>query len=115
MGSRGCPTTMDSIIMYEQTPDYGANVGPEPTNWEIMRRLDGMGRQLQALQETLTTTYVRKDVYESDIARQEAEEKRHLARIAILENRHEWMIRTIGGTLVTSLISVVITLFRLKA
>lgn len=87
---------------------------PEPTMWEVVRRLDELNEGQKEIKNSLDTKYVRRDVYDAEEETKKNVAERQDARIKILEKRHDWMIRLLLGTLATSLAGLITALAQLK-
>ena len=69
----------------------------ERTPGEIARALDSLTEEVRGFRAEITQSYVRKDVYE-------AEKSNHLTRLTVVENRQEWVMRTIGALIFAAII-----------
>ena len=68
----------------------------EPTLGEIVRRLDELAQDVKDIPLRIQQEFVRIDVYKA--------EHGHINdRVRRLESRHEWIVRTIGGLIITGL------------
>jgi hypothetical protein len=88
---------------------------PEPTMWEVVRRLDELASGQKEIKESLDDKYVRKDVYEAEGETKEKISDNTKQRLGILESRHEWMIRLVASTFFMSSASLVVEYFRIRA
>lgn len=76
----------------------------EPTLGEIMRRLDDLSSEVRQLNTNIGETYVRRDVYSSDTARFQQAMESILDRVESMESRSEWVIRTVGALLISTIV-----------
>lgn len=74
----------------------------EPTLAEIMRRLDELSIDVKNIPVMVNDQFVRHEVYRTQYDYIEK-------RLAQLESRHEWIVRTVGGLIVTAIVSLIIT------
>ncbi len=81
---------------------------------EVTRRLDDVTSRLEALAIRMESTYVRFDLFEASKQLQETERLQTNQRIEKLESRSEWIIRTVGGLIITTVLGVVIATARTK-
>lgn len=81
---------------------------------EVTRRFDEMTDRLEAISHRLETTYVRFDLFEASKQLESAEREQLSQRVAKLESRNEWLIRTVGGMLIAAALGVVLALGRVK-
>ena len=93
-------------------PDHRAS-DSGPTLGEIGRRITDLSDALRNLRADLSSTYVRKDVYDAHRAADAKELETAVTRIDAIEAGKKWGVRTIvssvvavGGTLVTTLLAV---------
>ena len=71
----------------------------EPTLGEIMRRIDELSLDVKSIPLRFEEMFVRREVYRSD--------QGHLdKRVTSLESRSEWVVRTIGGLVITAVLAV---------
>lgn len=80
----------------------GAMSLSEPTLTEIMRRLDELAQDVKDIPKNVEAAFVRSEVYRSE--RQYLDD-----RVTRLESRSEWIIRLIGGILLSAIITASIT------
>lgn len=87
----------------------------EPTLSEIMRRLDDLnGRfedltiEFKSIPLRIDETYVRRDVYSADHLRLEQAMLGIMHRLEKMESRAEWTVRTVGGLVMSAVVSVAI-------
>lgn len=74
----------------------------EPTLTEIMRRLDELSADVKNIPVMVNDQFVRHEVYKTQYDYIEK-------RLAHLEGRHEWVIRTIGAIIISAVLGLVIT------
>jgi hypothetical protein len=75
---------------------------------EMVRRLEEVTTQLNALATRVESTYVRFDLFEASKQLQETERQGLLARIQKLEDRSEWLVRTVGGLVISAIVGIVV-------
>jgi len=80
----------------------------EPTLSEIMRRLEELTLEVKSIPLRIDETYVRRDVYSSDHVRFEQAMEHIMVRIEKMESRAEWTVRTVGGLVITAIVSAVL-------
>jgi len=76
----------------------------EVTLGEIMRRLDDLTSEVKQINTNIGETYVRRDVYSSDSARFQQAMETITDRVAKMESRSEWVIRTVGALLIATIV-----------
>jgi hypothetical protein len=76
----------------------------EVTLGEIMRRLDDLTSEVKQINTNIGETYVRRDVYSSDSARFQQAMETITDRVAKMESRSEWVIRTVGALLICTIV-----------
>jgi hypothetical protein len=76
----------------------------EVTLGEIMRRLDDLTSEVKQINTNIGETYVRRDVYSSDSARLQQAMETITDRVAKMESRSEWVIRTVGALLIATIV-----------
>lgn len=74
---------------------------------EMVRRLEEVTTQLNALAVRVESTYVRFDLFEASKQLQETERQALIGRIVKLEDRSEWLVRVIGAIIISAIIGVV--------
>lgn len=72
---------------------------------EIDRRFNDMSVRLSEMATRLETQYVRVDVFEATKRLTDSEMSQISIRVGKLESRNEWLIRIIGGGVVTAILS----------
>lgn len=72
---------------------------------EIDRRFNDMSLRLTEMSTRLETQYVRVDVFEATKRLTDSEMAQISTRVGKLESRNEWLIRIIGGSVVTAILS----------
>jgi len=76
----------------------------KPSLGEIMRRLDDLTMEVKQMNLNVSQTYLRKDVYDSDSERF-AQAMEHITdRIEKMENRSEWVVRTVGALMIATIV-----------
>jgi len=75
-----------------------------PTLGEVMRRLDELTIEVKQMNINISQTYLRKDVYESDTERITQAMDHITDRIAKMESRSEWVIRTVGALFIATVV-----------
>jgi len=74
---------------------------------ELVRRIDGLVKQLEDLVKSLGEDYVRRDVFD-EYKRSAVEiHKQNIERITKLESWQEWLIRAVIGFVIATVLSVV--------
>jgi len=69
-----------------------------------MRRLDDLTMEVKQMNLNVSQTYLRKDVYDSDSERF-AQAMEHITdRIEKMENRSEWVVRTVGALMIATIV-----------
>ena len=81
---------------------------------ETTRRIDDLVSRLEALSVRLETKYVRFDLFEASKQLAEAERAQINQRLEKMESRSEWLLRLVGGMIVTAVLGLVITAARAK-
>ena len=81
---------------------------------EVGRRLDEVTSRLEALAARMETTYVRFDLFEASKQLNETERAQLSGRLEKLESRSEWIVRSVGGIIITGLVGIVIAATRVK-
>lgn len=71
---------------------------------EVMRRLDELTIEVKQMNLNISQTYLRKDVYESDTERISQAMDHITDRLQKMESRSEWVIRTVGGMFIMSVV-----------
>lgn len=71
---------------------------------EVMRRLDELTIEVKQMNLNISQTYLRKDVYESDTERISQAMDHITDRLQKMESRSEWVIRTVGGLFIMSVV-----------
>lgn len=71
---------------------------------EVMRRLDELTIEVKQMNLNISQTYLRKDVYESDTERISQAMEHITDRLQKMESRSEWVIRTVGGLFIMSVV-----------
>lgn len=69
-----------------------------------MRRLDELTIEVKQMNLNISQTYLRKDVYESDTERISQAMDHITDRLQKMESRSEWVIRTVGGMFIMSVV-----------
>lgn len=69
-----------------------------------MRRLDELTIEVKQMNLNISQTYLRKDVYESDTERISQAMDHITDRLQKMESRSEWVIRTVGGLFIMSVV-----------
>ena len=69
-----------------------------------MRRLDELTIEVKQMNINISQTYLRKDVYESDTERISQAMEHITDRLQKMESRSEWLIRTVGGLFIMSVV-----------
>ena len=85
----------------------------EPTLGEIMRRLDDLSSEVKQLNVNIGETYVRRDVYSSDTTRFLQGMESITERLEKMESRSEWVVRTVGGLIIATLVGTSIYLAKM--
>lgn len=78
----------------------------EPTLGEIMRRLDELSLEVKAIPLRFEESFVRRDVYRSDLERVQIALDHLTTRIEKEEDRTEWVTRTVGGMIIAAVLGV---------
>jgi hypothetical protein len=74
---------------------------------ELVRRIDGLVKQLEDLVRSLGDDYVRQDVFD-EYKRSTVEiHSQNIERIAKLESWQEWLIRAVIGFVIAAVLSAV--------
>lgn len=76
----------------------------QPTLGEVMRRLDDLTMEVKQMNLNVGQTYLRKDVYDSDSERFSQAMEHITDRLAKMESRSEWVIRTVGALFIMSVV-----------
>jgi hypothetical protein len=76
----------------------------EVTLGEIMRRLDDLTTEVKQINSNIGETYVRRDVYSSDSARFQQAMETITDRVAKMESRSEWVVRTVGALIIAAIV-----------
>ena len=76
----------------------------EVTLGEIMRRLDDLTTEVKQININIGETYVRRDVYSSDSARFQQAMETITDRVAKMESRSEWVVRTVGALIIAAIV-----------
>jgi len=76
----------------------------KPSLGEIMRRLDDLTMEVKQMNLNVSQTYLRKDVYESDTERISQAMEHITDRLAKMESRSEWVVRTVGGLMIATIV-----------
>jgi hypothetical protein len=76
----------------------------QPTLGEVMRRLDDLTMEVKQMNLNVGQTYLRKDVYDSDSERISQAMTHITDRLEKMESRSEWVIRTVGGLFIMSVV-----------
>jgi tetrahydromethanopterin S-methyltransferase subunit G len=76
----------------------------QPTLGEVMRRLDDLTMEVKQMNLNVSQTYLRKDVYDSDTERISQAMEHITDRLQKMESRSEWVIRTVGGLFIMSVV-----------
>jgi hypothetical protein len=76
----------------------------QPTLGEVMRRLDDLTMEVKQMNLNVGQTYLRKDVYDSDSERISQAMIHITDRLEKMESRSEWVIRTVGGLFIMSVV-----------
>ena len=79
-----------------------------PSRAELGRRADEILKRFEHLTNRLETTYVRYDLFEAAKQLAAADRDALSARLAKLESRSEWIVRTIGAILIGAVIGGVL-------
>lgn len=69
-----------------------------------MRRLDDLTMEVKQMNLNVSQTYLRKDVYDSDAQRISQAMEHITDRLQKMESRSEWVIRTVGGLFIMSVV-----------
>ncbi len=69
-----------------------------------MRRLDDLTMEVKQMNLNVGQTYLRKDVYDSDSERISQAMIHITDRLEKMESRSEWVIRTVGGLFIMSVV-----------
>jgi hypothetical protein len=80
----------------------------EVTLGEIMRRLDELSDGMRQLNSSIGETYVRRDVYSADSQKISVTYDHMVQRLEKMENRSEWVVRTVGAILIATVICATI-------
>jgi tetrahydromethanopterin S-methyltransferase subunit G len=76
----------------------------KPSLGEIMRRLDDLTMEVKQMNLNVSQTYLRKDVYDSDSERFSQAMEHITDRIEKMENRSEWVVRTVGALMIATIV-----------
>jgi tetrahydromethanopterin S-methyltransferase subunit G len=76
----------------------------KPSLGEIMRRLDDLTIEVKQMNLNVSQTYLRKDVYDSDSERFSQAMEHITDRIEKMENRSEWVVRTVGAFMIATIV-----------
>jgi len=76
----------------------------KPSLGEIMRRLDDLTMEVKQMNLNVSQTYLRKDVYDSDSERVTQAMEHITDRLAKMESRSEWVIRTVGALFIATVV-----------
>lgn len=79
----------------------------EPTLGEIMRRLDDLSLAVREIPIRIDETYLRRDVHEAQMDKVTQSLNHLLERLRKLESRSEWVVRTVGGLVITAALGAV--------
>lgn len=82
----------------------------EPTLGEILRRLEELSIEVKSIPLRIDETYLRRDVYSSDLTRTEQAMDHILHRIEQMESRSEWVVRTVGALVIAAIVGVALYL-----
>lgn len=77
----------------------------EPTLGEIMRRLDELSIEVKAIPLRFEESFIRRDVYRSDLERVQDSLKNLTIRLEKQESRSEWFVRTVVGIVIAGIIA----------
>lgn len=69
-----------------------------------MRRLDDLTMEVKQMNLNVGQTYLRKDVYDADSERFSQAMEHITDRLEKMESRSEWVIRTVGGLFIMSVV-----------
>ena len=69
-----------------------------------MRRLDDLTTEVKQINTNIGETYVRRDVYSSDSARFQQAMETITDRVAKMESRSEWVVRTVGALIIAAIV-----------
>lgn len=78
----------------------------EPTLGEIMRRLEELSLEVKAIPLRFEESFIRRDVYRSDLERVQDALKTLNDRIKQQEERGEWVIRTVGALVIAAVLGL---------
>lgn len=81
---------------------------------EVTRRLEEITVRMESLALRMEQTYVRFDLFEASKQLQETERLQLSNRVEKLESRSEWIVRTVGGIVITAVLGIVVALARTK-
>lgn len=75
-----------------------------------MRRLDELSLAVREIPIRIDEAYLRRDVHEAQMDRVTQSLDHLLERLRRLESRSEWLVRTVGGLIITGLAAAVLAL-----
>lgn len=78
----------------------------EPSLGELMRRLDEISLEVKSIPLRFEETFIRRDVYRSDLERVQDNLKSLTDRIHKEESRSEWIVRTVGALVIASILAL---------
>jgi hypothetical protein len=81
---------------------------------DVSRRMDEVVQRMESLALRIETTYVRFDLFEASKQLNETERLQLSTRLDKMESRSEWLIRTVGGVVVSGILGLVVALTRAK-
>lgn len=81
---------------------------------EVSRRMDEVVARMETMSTRMETQFVRFDLFEASKQLNETERSQLSDRVSKLESRSEWLIRTVGGVIITGLVGAAIALARMK-
>lgn len=81
---------------------------------EVSRRMDEVTARLETLGTRMETTYVRFDLFEASKQLNETERVQLSKRVDKLESRSEWLVRAVGGGIISTMLAAAIALTRIK-
>ena len=76
----------------------------QPTLGEVMRRLEDLTSEVKQMNQLISQTYLRKDVYDSDSERFSQAMEHITDRLEKMESRSEWVLRTVGALFITAVV-----------
>jgi hypothetical protein len=86
-----------------------------PSLHDVTRRLDEIAERLEKLAARIESGYVRIDLFEATKQLSETERGQLDIRLSKLENRSEWIVRTVGGIIIAAVLGLVIAASKLTS